>query len=310
MFTRLEGTLSHVSELPDIPTLENGYTPRALKGVFDRAGEEIREYINTVLLGEIEDKGAESVGVKAIETAKGATVQEILEALALQVQEVANGAIPEGTVTPDKFVPSVASFITEGSPRAMLFSEVGEHIFVPTRSGNYKISVQGAGGGGDTFGTYRIPCGGGSGAFCTGWLRLEKGRSYRVVVGRGGSPITLNEQKKLIASAEKGGASGFYDGESELLFADGGNTRRGELPTARGGLVCIKGANPLISGLLYSDTEYKTGAPSRMGGETVGTATAELGAGGVGASYDLNNGIYSYSGSDGGSGAVLIEWME
>ena len=66
----------------------------------------------------------------------------------------------------------------------------------------------------------------------------------------------------------------------------------------------------MISGLRYSVTEFKTGAPSQMGGETVGTATAELGAGGVGASYDLNNGIYSYSGSDGGSGAVLIEWME
>ncbi len=310
MLTRLDGKLSHVSELPDIPTLENGYTPEALKAVFDRAGEQIREYVNTVLLPELEEKGAESVGVTPLETVEGACVQKILEGLALQVQEVANGAVPDGTVTPDKFVPSVASFITEGSPRGRLFAESGEHVFVPTRSGNYKISVLGGGGGGDVYSMHSIPCGGNSGAFAMGWFRLEAGESYRVLVGHGGKNVTTDGSGKCISAASNGGASGFYDGDTELLYADGGYARRGGIAEARGGTVRCRGCSPRANGIDSGILTYTSGAPSHLGGETPYGRAAELGSGGAGARYDYYSGVYTDPGGVGGTGAVLIEWME
>lgn len=318
-FRTLDSDLSNVSKLPDTPTLENGYTPDALKKTFDRAGEQIREYINGVLIEELESfeaqkSGADKIGSGYIETVSGSSVQEKLENLASQVQDISNATIPDGTITPEKFLPSVEKFITEGSEHYAFYSEPGTYTFIPTRNGNHRITVQGAGGGGSTIDTYSVPCGGSSGAACIGWFFLEKGKEYTVNVGEGGKCLTLNENSKLVSEAEKGGSSSFFDGETELLFADGGGVKKNisGVALSRGGVICKSGEFPLVSDIKYSDTlSFAIGAPSHFSSCTkYYTIEAGAGAGGYGADYSLSLGKYSTAGSRGGNGAVLIEWME
>ncbi len=314
-FTNFEKDISHVSKLPDVPTLENGYTPDALKKTFDRAGEEIQEFINESLIPELEkDVGAESITVNTLESVSGKNVQEVLENIAEQVQDIANGAIPDGTVTAEKFVEPVAKFITEGSLRSLLLTDAGSHTFVPTRTGNYKISVQGAGGGGDAYGIWGSPYGGGSGAFCIGWVNLTSGQEYRVVVGAGGKGLTIDENGACISYAEEGGDSGFYDGENEILFAEGGKTRNQKNGPAvsRGGLICKNGAFPRHSENDSNDSsEFAFGGSSFFGEGAISSSDiAGIGAGGFGANYYAAGGYYSRKGTDGGNGAVLIEWVE
>ena len=311
-FTKLEKDLSHVSALPDTPTLENGYTPKALKETFDRAGADIKEYINEVLIAELESSGAARIGSGEIETVDGVSIQEKLEGLARQIQDISNASIPEGTLVPEKFVPSVASFITEGSPRCEYYSEPGEYTFIPTRSGNFKITVQGAGAGGGTFGNYKYPCGGGSGAVAIGWLRLEKGESYTVRIGRGGKSITLDSDNKFVSSPENGERSGFYRESEELLFAEGGSVQMNvaRIPIARGGKINLTGSFPMLANYSSGVSYYSYGAASHFASQTVSnTIKAGAGAGGYGAPSPTS-GVYSSPGTAGGDGAVLIEWME
>lgn len=310
-FTRLEGELSHVSALPDTPTLENGYTPKALKETFDRAGKDIKEYINSILISELETDGANKIGSGDIETVEGVTVQDKLKNLAGQIQDISNASIPTGTLVPEKFIPSVATFLNEGSLRCEYYSEAGEYTFVPTRSGEYKITVQGAGGGGGTISNYNSSCGGGSGATAIGWVRLEKGTPYTVRVGRGGKSTTI-DGTKFVSSPENGESSGFYLGDTELLFAEGGSVERNlaRVPTARGGKILYTGDFPVMTGYGSGIAGYSFGARSYLSSATVtGSVAAGAGAGGYGAGYSISIG-YQSPGTRGGDGAILIEWME
>ncbi len=314
-FTSFEKNVSHVASLPDIPTLENGYTATALKQTFDRAGEEIKEYINETLLFELEGESAsEKIGCSPIETVEGTNVQTVLENISRQVQDISNASIPEGTVTPDKFIPSVAAFITEGSLRACLFDTNGTYTFVPTRTGNYKITVQGAGGGGGVGGTWLYPAGGCSGACTIGYARLVAGEEYTLVVGRGGQGILKNDDGKLVSKAERGGDSGFYDNGTELFFAEGGDagSRTPGIAESRGGIICMRGDRFVASSVNNNhDLEFAIGGPSYFGKGAVSESIgAQTGAGGYGSAYSYDISVYTRNGTAGGDGAVLIEWVE
>ncbi len=312
---RLDKDISHVSKLPDIPTLENGYTPESLKERFDMAGEDIKEYINEILINELEgEMGASSIGIRADESLSGATVQEGLCDLAGKIREVVGGQIPDGTISPDKFVPSIASFIKEGSHKMRLFAEPGEHVFTPTRTGDYKITVQGAGGGGSVFGVYYHSYGGGSGAVTTGCIRLTAGHDYTVKIGKGGNGVKSDLSGNLLSNAECGEACGFYDGETELLFAEGGKigTHYDGEATSRGGIICKTGECPRMKFKSNNSTPtFENGAGSEFASETSNKdMNAGYGAGGFGAEYTLTSYTYVRSGGQGGNGCVLIEWVE
>ena len=318
-FTLMNEDVSHVSKLPDTPSLENGYTPDTLKGVFDRAGEDIKSFINTALIPELEGSdvgsdGASRIGSAPIESVEGESVQEKLVSLAAQIQDIANSSIPDGTIVPEKFVDSVASFITEGSVHIKAFDSAGTYTFTPTRSGNYKISVQGAGGGGCIATYLKKPAGGGSGAFACGVFRLEKGIEYTVKVGQGGKGLCIDSSMQLISYGQNGGDSGFYLGDEEIIFAQGGRTRHQSegAATARGGVINKSGGFPMCTE--YNSTvgiEYGRGACSLLGESSRSRdGASETGAGGMGASYAMSVSEYLQPGSDGGDGAVIIEWME
>lgn len=314
-FKRFDKDVSHVSKLPDIPSLENGYTPKALKERFDMAGEDIKEYINESLINELEGEGgADSIGIKTSDALSGTTVQDGLLGLSERIRDIANAQIPDGTVTPDKFVPSVASFIKEGSHKMRLFATPGEELFTPTRSCDYKVTVQGAGGGGSTYSLLYISCGGGSGALASGVFRLEAGHEYKIKVGHGGSGVLKDESGKLLSRAECGEPSGFYDGDTELLYAEGGKVGihiDGEAE-ARGGILCKGGGFPLMrfpEG--ESSASLEIGAGSDFASATSNKSLAAgLGAGGYGAKYSINSSVYTREGGQGGNGCVLIEWVE
>lgn len=314
-FTSFDKNVSHVASLPDTPTLENGYTSTALKQTFDRAGEEIKEYINETLLFELEGEGASvKIGCSPIETVEGTNVQTVLENISRQVQDISNASIPEGTVTPDKFIPSVSAFITEGSLRACLFDTNGTYTFVPTRTGNYKITVQGAGGGGGVGGTWLVPLGGCSGACTIGYTRLVAGKEYTLVVGRGGQGLLKSDDGTLISKAEKGTASGFYDNGTELFFAEGGDAgcNNPDIAESRGGIICMRG-DRYVASLVNNnhDLEFAIGASSYFGkGALCESTGAQTGAGGYGSEYSYSIYIYTRNGTAGGDGAILIEWVE
>ena len=311
---RFDKDISHVSKLPDIPTLENGYTPEVLKKQFDMAGEDIKEFINESLIKELEGRtGASHIGITSDDSFDGTTVQEGLCDLGARIRDVVEGQIPDGTISPDKFIPSVASFIKEGSLKMRLFATPGEQVFTPSRTGDYKITVQGAGGGGSVFGVYYYSYGGGSGAVTTGLVRLIAGHTYTVKVGKGGNGVIKDVVGSLISNAECGESSGFYDGETELLFAEGGkiNIHHDGEATSRGGIICKTGECPRMKFKENNTTPcFENGAGSEFASETNVNTDAGYGAGGYGAEYTLTSHTYLRGGGQGGCGCVLIEWVE
>ena len=309
-FTKLDTDLSHVSKLPDSPTLEGGYTPEMLKSTFDRGANDIKNYVNDVLIPSLENEGADKIGVAFIQDLEGESVQEMLENMMVKIREATTGTIPDGSILPEKFTAPIALFMTEGSPRAQFFTEPGTHTFIPTRTGYHKISVQGAGGGGSW--AY-IGYGGGSGAFTKLWTRLEKGHEYTLVIGEGGKGLVVaDDQKQVLSYASEGGYSAFYDAETEMAYAEGGKIdyHNDGPATSRGGQLCINGEFP-FEVYYNSSVQRLEGAPSQFGVRTVKADTpAQIGAGGYGAYRYSNSNQFAFGGTDGGNGAILIEWME
>ncbi len=313
-FTKFEKDISYVSNLPDIPTLENGYTPKVLKQTFDRAGEDLKGFVNESLIRELEEEGSVKIGCKKIENINGNTLQSVLESFAVKIHEIANGAVPDGSVTPDKFVDSIRDFITSGSLRRRTFLEAGEYTFTPTRSGMYKVEVQGAGGGGSLVPSYpfRYSYGGGGGAWGSSYLTLEKGSEYKIVVGRGGKGLVAVDGK-FMSDAECGGNSFFSCGDDVLISADGGKIQKHITgpATTQNAEVQMLGGYPLFSNLSDdNECDYRYGGASRFGqGALDENHGANIGAGGYGARYIASYSTYE-SGGDGADGAVIIEWVE
>ena len=136
--TSFSKDVENISKLSDRPNIENGYTANALKELFDKAGVDIKEYINTVLIEELAStadysSGADRIGSGNIDTVPGETVQEKLTTLSVQVNNLANGVIPDGSVTPDKFSPEIANFLRTASIRAEFYGNVGKSTFVVER---------------------------------------------------------------------------------------------------------------------------------------------------------------------------------
>lgn len=119
---KLTGFLKLIKDLPDKPN--SAYTALQIKEYFDSSPEELRLALNALidrLKAVVDgDSGADNIGVTAIEGVDGATLQAVLESLKgidddnynsllFQLQGVALGQIPDGSVTEKKLAFNVAT---------------------------------------------------------------------------------------------------------------------------------------------------------------------------------------------------------
>ena len=100
-FTRFETDTANISGLSDRPNQNDGLSSAQLKGRFDKAGNDIKTYINDVLLDELArttdgDSGADNIGATAVGDGTATTVQGILEEIDADVTAL-DGAVVHKT---------------------------------------------------------------------------------------------------------------------------------------------------------------------------------------------------------------------
>lgn len=315
--TSFNKDVENISKLSDRPNIENGYTPNALKALFDKAGVDIKDYINSVLIGELTSteenaSGADRIGSAYIEALPGDTVQEKLTTLSSQVKDIANGAIPDGTVTPEKFAPDIASFLTSASIRAELFKNAEKSTFVVSRGGVYKFTLVGGGAGGGIQPTDSLKMlGGGGGASVILWRELNAGDVCELTVGAGGKGMQV-EGTSLVSSAQGGGDTTLSINGVTIATAGGGVFGLETSAVATGGDINRRGGYPKSGGIKNttgSAIEYTMGGDSLLGcGASYTTDVPGIGGGGFAGRY-LGSGIY-YCGYDGGNGFAMVEYLK
>lgn len=102
-FTRLTKDLNIISRLDDEPNDVGGLTAAELKAEFDKAGNAVKDWLNTVLLPALEGGGAENIGIAPVSSLTGAlTVQAALEKLVMQMQEITQGSVADGSINTAK----------------------------------------------------------------------------------------------------------------------------------------------------------------------------------------------------------------
>lgn len=101
-FTRFTKDPGVISALSNKPNTSDGLTPAALKAKFDEFGTAFQTYVNETLLPEIEEAGAEAMGIEEIQGLVATTVQEALQELKEAIDQATTGTLPNGSVTTDK----------------------------------------------------------------------------------------------------------------------------------------------------------------------------------------------------------------
>ena len=99
--------------MDDEPNDVDGLSADQLKATFDKAGNTIKAWINTVLLPALEGStAAGNLGIAAISGLTGiATVQAALEKLEAQISEAAVGSIPDASLTGAKLADNAVTGI-------------------------------------------------------------------------------------------------------------------------------------------------------------------------------------------------------
>ena len=316
--TPFDRDVENISKLDDRPNIENGYTSKELKSVFDRAGRDIKEYINRVLIEELASStsassGADKIGSGDIPLLPSGSVQEKLEALSERITDLANGTIPDGSITPDKFSDDIKSFLEGGSIRFFSKMNKGEGTFEVLRGGTYKVTLQGAGsGGGLLYSGMPKKQAGSSGAYLVAWLDLEIGDILTFTVGGGGKGLITDNNAK-VSDATDGEDSVLFKNGEEIARADGGRLGSEEKARATGGDVRIDGTHGSVGGFFEKNTDYfsvefSIGADSPLGrGAAFRGDFAGNGAGGFAGDW-VDYG-YFRDGGDGGDGCILIEYI-
>lgn len=216
-FSPLEQALDYVEQLPDQPSLSEGYSPAELKRVFDRAAQEIKTYLNETLIAQLESalagaSGAESIGSAAANGIPAGTLHgQILALKALydtfdrDFRDAVSGILPPGTIAFDRLDAATRQKIDAGAnrDRAVFYRNVpGTYTFTAPRTGTYRIRLCGGGAGG----TYANPLilddsrltnyaeyfgfGGASASALETYLDLTLGESFPLTVGAGAAPAS------------------------------------------------------------------------------------------------------------------------
>ncbi|MBQ7897999.1 MAG: hypothetical protein IJ323_06210 [Clostridia bacterium] len=317
--TKLTTDIENVSKLPDRPNLEQGYTANQLKMLFDKAGIDIKNYINDVLIEELAScnygrSGADMIGSSEIDIIAGDTVQDKLISISGQIKELVNGVIPDGSVSPDKFSDDIASFLTSASIRCTRFMTAGEYTFEAERSGTYKITMVGAGaGGGINPANEMVGIGGGAGAGVVKWIDLSPGDLCTFTVGEKGYGLKSDENYELISKATKGGDTKLYLNGNLIATAQGGVIGLGARARSDGGDLNYSGGYPEVTKFYNSSITpavlFLAGGNSILGNGS-DFEEDEAGPGGGGYAATRLNGDKFKIGYDGADGAVIIEYIK
>lgn len=111
--TELTGSMNNIQSLPDLPSEDDGITSTAIKVLFDKASNDIKTYINSVLLAELQQSTIGSSGacnIGAEELLSCTNVMDILKAIVAG----GTGSIPpDGTISIAKLVTGL--FSTDGT---------------------------------------------------------------------------------------------------------------------------------------------------------------------------------------------------
>lgn len=203
--------------------------------------------------------------------------------------------------------PAVDAFVEFTQKNSVMYDKPGTYSFiVPTGVSQIRVSVQGAGGGGQAGGATAGIGGNGGSHVYGGVLNVSAGQQYVIVVGAGG------------AGGVVGGSAPTAGGNSTLTLAGGGTI------TANGGGVG-GAAEPSLPTMGLSPASHGPGRgqratdgygansffgaggwPGAVNGSTVGTAGVGGSGGGAG-SHSATAGLRA-NGGPGGDGFVLIEW--
>jgi hypothetical protein len=87
--TKLTTDLSNIQALDDEPNDVTGLTATQVKVIFDKAGNDIKTYINNTLTAEIDVLPATSISVDTIPTLAGTEVQTVLESVKARIDTIA-----------------------------------------------------------------------------------------------------------------------------------------------------------------------------------------------------------------------------
>lgn len=105
-FTKLTKDMAVIAALDNEPNDVGGLTAEELKSKFDEAGKAVQQYLNEVLLKELEGAlAAEKLGavLRNVET----TVQSAIDTLSADMAGIVLGTLPEGSITEEKLHPSL-----------------------------------------------------------------------------------------------------------------------------------------------------------------------------------------------------------
>lgn len=281
-FTKFDVNVENITVLPDEPSQEDGYTAAKIKSLFDKASVDLKNYINNTLVPQLEAAEASSrIGSESISGLSAEqNVFSQISALKALIDEIKEGGVNDGSITPDKLDSETQKFISSFKSQCIVYKVPGSYAFTAPGNGIYKVTVMGGGAAGSHSG------GGMSGAYGVKWFTLTKGQSLSVTVGAGG---------KLLD--ECGGDSAFGE-----MIAQGGMAYQDDYTT----LSACTNADIGIDGVI-SVTESLSDNPARQcGGDSplgrgskLPTHLAGIGAGGFG-----DTGLYS----NGGNGMVIIEY--
>lgn len=107
-FTNLTTDLDVIQKLDDLPNAVGGLSAADLKAKFDEAANAVKDYINTVLLAQLQAEtsgqaGANRIGISGIVGLTGTdNVQDALAAIYAAAQAAQAGTILDGTITTEK----------------------------------------------------------------------------------------------------------------------------------------------------------------------------------------------------------------
>lgn len=247
-FDRMKERPDFVSRLPDRPQASEGYSPQALKAVFDRGALALRAYLNEDLLCQLEAKGegvsaAERLGSAAIDGLKGNTVHAqiaalkvLADALREDLRLAATGEIPDGSLGEEKLSEELRDRLEKQNGQGLfykVFSQNGIFEFVAPQKGCYRFRFTGAGGAGTLVNPLGKPtgvyeCEGGPGGAHGELLReMAEGDKVTLIVGKGGVPYGGFALGQELSATEYDGnylsnrLDSFPGGDTELIFPDG-----------------------------------------------------------------------------------------